>query len=319
MALLPRDGNAQRFIKADKAEALTSKSCLMKLSSDLLLGAECGHQLGVTGREDKHGLSDNEQTLGSLLLTPTRRLNTSPATDSPFHLASQGCHISVFGGMDEPTGSSEPALAASEQQEDGTVAVPSYTGGCCTPASARWPRDHLHSATDAMRLLEGLHASLHDLLCSRWTCTVGADEALAAIDFLAGHEEAVNALVKEARVDLDLELRARTDAYEARCNGCLPSASVLDATPPYWATADGARRLVRADFNLKSHEVGRLHPDARVYVLETRQTMDGAWRAAIALDGGSQPHGWMTIVSKDGTEHATYCFPQPLPSSSHLT
>ena len=71
-------------------------------------------------------------------------------------------------------------------------------------------------------------------------------------------------------------------------------------------------RLARASASLKSSEVGRLEPGTRVAVLERRQMPDGAWRCAVALEGGGgRVHGWLTLLTKDGAENLSVCLPQP--------
>ena len=40
--------------------------------------------------------------------------------------------------------------------------------------------------------------------------------------------------------------------------------------------------------------------------------LDGALRACVSLPGGGgAPHGWMTLVMRDGVENATFLEPQP--------
>ena len=61
--------------------------------------------------------------------------------------------------------------------------------------------------------------------------------------------------------------------------------------------------LVREGFELNSDKVGELPTGTRVTVLEVRAQPDGAMRACIALEGSTAPHGWLTSVTKDGTEN----------------
>ena len=77
------------------------------------------------------------------------------------------------------------------------------------------------------------------------------------------------------------------------------------AEPPYWVGIDGTP-LVRKGFSLKSQPNGRLDAGSKVQVLETRLTLEGGLRGAIALEGGLGEHGWMTLIMKDGAENVRY-------------
>ena len=74
--------------------------------------------------------------------------------------------------------------------------------------------------------------------------------------------------------------------------------------PVYEVTASKPP-LARAGFELNSEKVGGadLVAGTLVHVLETRDTSDGARRALIALQGKQSPHGWITLVTKDGVHN----------------
>jgi hypothetical protein len=64
--------------------------------------------------------------------------------------------------------------------------------------------------------------------------------------------------------------------------------------------------LVRADFETKSGKLGEIAPGTLVFVLETRDTPDGSRRMRFAFaapTGGMQEGGWVTSLTKDGTEN----------------
>ena len=170
---------------------------------------------------------------------------------------------------------------------------------------------------------------------------VGADTAMAMLDALATCETAMNSLVRDAQAGVaqaKAERAAEREAAElAACNERLirrrrkndmetsrsasgeedstddaSQSALQSAAAPFWVDVTGALRLVRAQHHLKSNEVGRLELGARVAVLEKRQSSDGAWRAAIALEGGGgKLFGWMTLMTRDGVENVTYVDPQP--------
>lgn len=158
------------------------------------------------------------------------------------------------------------------------------------------------------------------------------------LDALAGCEAAIGALVTDAQARVALsraEAAAAREAEETASNRerlvrrrrrtelCLSASNsaeeseseqqpLLSIALPFWAEASGSLRLVRASHSLKSPEVGRLELNARVAVLDRRKTPDGAWRCAVALEGGGgRLHGWMTLLTKDGLENISACVPQP--------
>ena len=59
----------------------------------------------------------------------------------------------------------------------------------------------------------------------------------------------------------------------------------------------------RAQFELTSGKAGEVACKALIHVLDARETADGAFRVAYALEGGSAIKGWVTAVTKDGTEN----------------
>ena len=119
---------------------------------------------------------------------------------------------------------------------------------------------------------------------------------------------AAKALRRSSKVDRS---QSASPTNESECSSTQDS-PLISACVPFWADASGALRLVRVGPHLKSNEVGRLELGARVAVLEKRQSGDGAWRAAIALEGtGDKVHGWMTLITKDGVDNVTYIDPQP--------
>ena len=61
--------------------------------------------------------------------------------------------------------------------------------------------------------------------------------------------------------------------------------------------------LVRADFDTKSRKLGEICHGTLLFVLEARETADGAQRVRFAFpgDGGMSEGGWVTCVTKDGT------------------
>ena len=85
----------------------------------------------------------------------------------------------------------------------------------------------------------------------------------------------------------------------------LPVHEVTASKPP----------LVRAGAELTSDKVGELPIGARFHVIETRDMPDGAKRACIALEGGQEPYGWLTSVSKDGAENLREVASAPAGSS----
>jgi len=58
--------------------------------------------------------------------------------------------------------------------------------------------------------------------------------------------------------------------------------------------------VAREGFDLTTPKVKDLAAGAYVHVMETRQTSDGAYRVAFAMEGKDVVKGWVTAISKDG-------------------
>ena len=85
--------------------------------------------------------------------------------------------------------------------------------------------------------------------------------------------------------------------------GGAPPASGRPACP-YWGVVIGDKPpLVRAKYELKSAEVGRLPIGTSIRVINERVMPDGLRRAHIALEGIEKPHGWMTATTPDRPEN----------------
>jgi len=82
------------------------------------------------------------------------------------------------------------------------------------------------------------------------------------------------------------------------------------ATPPYWVQVDGTP-LLRQGYSLKTPPAGRLESNSQVAIVGTRAMKDGSLRAAVGLGPNGNVCGWMTLVTNQGLENATYLIPQP--------
>ena len=149
----------------------------------------------------------------------------------------------------------------------------------------------------------------------------GAEQMMRMLDTLASCERGMMALVGDAQANIMSsrkskdkqqkssraaaeKLVAKVVCAEDNTENTKPVSRLLTAEVPFSVEASGTLRLLRVGHLLKSAEAGRLAQNARVTVLETRQTNDGTWRAAVALEGSSSVHGWMTLVTKDGVDNA---------------
>lgn len=132
------------------------------------------------------------------------------------------------------------------------------------------------------------------------------EAAMAEIDDLGRCERTIQALVAEARAEIQQKKPDRA-SRECEVN------QVYAAPPAYWAEVVGTLRLVRARPELKSTELLRLPPFARVKVVETKLMADGCWRAAILHPAGEGKvlNGWMTLVGKDGVLNLSALRPTP--------
>ena len=66
------------------------------------------------------------------------------------------------------------------------------------------------------------------------------------------------------------------------------------------------RLLVRSEFDTKSAKLGEIAVGTLVFVLETKETADGSIRMKFAFatpSGGMSEGGWVTSITKDGTEN----------------
>ena len=63
----------------------------------------------------------------------------------------------------------------------------------------------------------------------------------------------------------------------------------------------------REAFELTSGKAGELAVGAFFHVLEVRETADGAQRVAYAAEGTETVQGWVTLITKDGTENLRLC------------
>jgi hypothetical protein len=92
-----------------------------------------------------------------------------------------------------------------------------------------------------------------------------------------------------------------------------PDTPLGRAQAPFWVGIDGTP-LVRKGFSLKTQPHGRLASGSRVMVLETKVMLDGAYRAAISLEGThGVPHGWITLVMSNGNENVSFPLSEPPP------
>lgn len=129
--------------------------------------------------------------------------------------------------------------------------------------------------------------------------------AMSTVDILvATNESAINELVTTATAQYagDKLANERIQAEHMRLQKRLELGGT--ALSPFWAEVCGHLRLVRVAFSTKSAECGRLELGTYVRVVDTRQTSDGAWRAAVALSADDESAlGWMTLITKDGIDN----------------
>ena len=83
--------------------------------------------------------------------------------------------------------------------------------------------------------------------------------------------------------------------------------SGLENIAPYVFEVIAAKPLlVRQEYDVKSEKLGEIAPGTLVFVLESRESADGSQRTQFAFatpSGGMSPGGWVTSLTKDGTEN----------------
>ena len=192
--------------------------------------------------------------------------------------------------------------------------------------SAAFQRKQPSNAGEALEVLASLQHVEHGVQMAMLDALAGCESAMAALvsdaqtrmaqaraEAVAAREASETAAMAERlgrrrrKADLELSNSASGESSDDGTKSPLQTTAV-----PFWVDVTGALRLVRMQVNLKSAEVGRLELGSRVAVLEKRQSSDGAWRAAVALEnGGGKLFGWMTLVTRDGVENVTFVDPQP--------
>lgn len=168
------------------------------------------------------------------------------------------------------------------------------------------------SARTAMPATDELRHMLPPLLIGS-----NADDAMNMLNELVSTRECfIATLVDEARSAVHAERAARlafTQRYAAEDVQALLRSRLRNlrigrtervecGSAPFCAQVVGHLSLVRQECDLKSAEVCRLEPNARVLVLDTRRTPDGTLRGAISLPGMQRRvKGWITLAAKDGS------------------
>ena len=127
----------------------------------------------------------------------------------------------------------------------------------------------------------------------------------ALSDLTISNESTIEALVMDARMTCSLQPPSQKPRMK--------NSRTLDPeAAPFFAEASGPLRLLRGGFSFTSSEIRRLRQGTRVRVHETHLTDDGIWRCAVAManspsDDMSRVIGWMTMITKNGTENMRRC------------